>query len=256
MIIWPAPASARPRPRPGPGRIRLEWPPARRRGCGRCAPALWIWFAPDSLSCSGSGCGADAASRRRTTLGDRHHDRQRLEAFDQAADRYELMVGLNRLPRPSAFGADALAERLPRSSGGKAPRCPVADLGCGRASTRALLDATRTRGVRATVVGVDAAAGMLGQARAKSWPPGVNFEVGLAEELAFARESWGLGDQVPGVLAAYLFRNVTERDKVLAGVFDLLEEDGTFVVQEYSVPARPRRRLWSWSAGWWASTHC
>jgi ubiquinone/menaquinone biosynthesis C-methylase UbiE len=164
------------------------------------------------------------------------------EAFDQAADRYDLMVGLNPGYHDHLrSAADALAERLPRPSGTNgASVVRLADLGCGSgASTRALLDATRTRGVRASIVGIDASAGMLDQARAKSWPAGVTFEVGMAEELAFARESWGLGDRVPGVLAAYLFRNVTERDKVLAGVFDLLDDDGTFVVQEYSVARSP-----------------
>ena len=95
-------------------------------------------------------------------------------------------------------------------------------------------------------MGIDASAGMLDQARAKSWPPGVSFEVGMAEELAFARESWGLGDRVPGVFAAYLFRNVTERDKVLAAVYDLLDDDGTLVVQEYSVAgSRLAAAVWS-----------
>ena len=171
------------------------------------------------------------------------------EAFDEAADRYDLMVGLN----PGYHGhlrsaAEALAERLPRPSGNNgAALLRLADLGCGSgASTRALLHATQRIGVRATIVGVDASAGMLEQARAKPWPPGVSFEVGLAEELAFARESWGLGDRVPGVFAAYLFRNVTERDKVLAGVFDLLDDDGTFVVQEYSVAGSPlAATVWS-----------
>ena len=186
------------------------------------------------------------------------------EAFDEAADRYDLMVGLN----PGYHGhlrsaAEALAERLPRPSGTNgATLLRLADLGCGSgASTRALLQATQRIGVRATIVGVDASAGMLEQARAKPWPPGVSFEVGLAEELAFARESWGLGDRVPGVFAAYLFRNVTERDKVLAAVFDLLEDDGTFVVQEYSVAgSRLARAVWSlvcWSVviplGWLTS---
>ena len=108
------------------------------------------------------------------------------EAFDEAADRYDLMVGLN----PGYHGhlrsaAEALAERLPRPSGNNgAALLRLADLGCGSgASTRALLHATQRIGVRATIVGVDASAGMLEQARAKPWPPGVSFEVGLAEEL-------------------------------------------------------------------------
>jgi ubiquinone/menaquinone biosynthesis C-methylase UbiE len=170
-------------------------------------------------------------------------------AFDEAADRYDLMVGLNPGYHDHLrAAAEALAERLPRPSGfNGASVLRLADLGCGSgASTRALLNVTRAHGVRATIVGVDASAGMLDRARAKSWPPGISFEIGMAEELAFARESWGLGDRVPGVLAAYLFRNVAERDKVLAGVFDLLDDDGTFVVQEYSVAGSPlAAAVWS-----------
>jgi ubiquinone/menaquinone biosynthesis C-methylase UbiE len=138
----------------------------------------------------------------------------------------------------------------------------LADLGCGSgASTRAVLRAAYAAGLRPSVVGVDASAGMLDQARVKSWPPGVSFEVGMAEELAFAREDWGLGGQLPGVFAAYLFRNVTERDKVLAAVFELLADDGVLVVQEYSVAAsRVAKAVWSlvcWSVviplGWLTS---
>ncbi len=101
------------------------------------------------------------------------------------------------------------------------------------------------------MVGIDASAGMLEQARGKNWPPGVRFELGLAEELAFGRESWGLGDRVPGVFVAYLFRNVTERDKVLAAVHDLLAEEGTLVVQEYSV-AGSRLAAFVWTLVCWS----
>lgn len=174
------------------------------------------------------------------------------EAFDQAAARYDLMVGLN----PGYHGhlrsaAEALAERLPprRADG---TRVRLADLGCGSgASTRAVLQAAHGVGVAPEIVGVDASAGMLDQARAKPWPAGVTFEIGMAEELAFARESWGLGDRVPGVFAAYLFRNVTERDKLLAAVYDLLDSDGTVVVQEYSVSGS-RLAAFVWSLVCWS----
>ena len=164
------------------------------------------------------------------------------EAFDEVADRYDLMVGLNPgYHSHLRSAAEALLERVSQ------PAQQLADLGCGSgASTRALVDAVHARGVPARIIGIDASAGMLDQARAKSWPPGVSFEVGMAEELAFARESWGLSNPVPGVFAAYLFRNVTERDKVLAAVFDLLAEEGTFVVQEYSVGgSRLAAAIWS-----------
>ena len=166
------------------------------------------------------------------------------EAFDAAAPRYDLMVGLN--PGYHAhlrLAADALVETLPPAVPGVPTR--LVDLGCGSgASTAALLQAARIR--RPEVVGVDASAGMLDQARRKIWPSGVRFEVGRAEELAWAREQWGLSDRVPGVLAAYLFRNIAERDKVLAAVFDLVDDDGTLVIQEYSVAGSAwSRMIWT-----------
>ena len=186
------------------------------------------------------------------------------QAFDEAAPSYDLMVRLNPGYHDHLrSAAEALVELLPADSSGAGPdEVRLADLGCGSgASTRALLRAAYAAGVRPLVVGIDASAGMLEQARAKSWPPGVTFEVGTAEELAFSREDWGLAGQVPGVFAAYLFRNVTERDKVLAAVFDLLADTGVLVVQEYSVSrSRPARAVWSlvcWSVviplGWLTS---
>jgi ubiquinone/menaquinone biosynthesis C-methylase UbiE len=176
-------------------------------------------------------------------------------AFDQAASRYDLMAGLNPGYHTNLrFAADALIERLP-ALGPEASSPPVrlADLGCGSgASTRALVHAAQAHRVLAEVVGIDASAGMLEQARRKTWPPGVSFVLGAAEDVAFARGSWGLGDGgVPGVFAAYLFRNVPERDKVLAGVFDLLAEGGTLVVQEYSV-AGSRLAALVWSLICWS----
>ena len=186
------------------------------------------------------------------------------EAFDEAAASYDRMVGLNPGYHDHLrSAAEALAERLPPAGpDAETAEVRLADLGCGSgASTRALLRAAYATGVRPVVVGIDASAGMLDQARAKSWPPGVTFEVGMAEELAYSRESWGLGDRVPGVFAAYLFRNVAERDKVLAAVFDLLDDDGAFVVQDYSVAgSRLAKAVWSlvcWSVviplGWLTS---
>jgi ubiquinone/menaquinone biosynthesis C-methylase UbiE len=175
-------------------------------------------------------------------------------AFDQAASRYDLMAGLNPgYHTHLRSAAAALIERLP-APGPEASSPPVrlADLGCGSgASTRALVHAAQAHRIRAEVVGIDTSSGMLEQARRKTWPPGVSFVLGAAEDVAFARESWGLGGGVPGVFAAYLFRNVSERDKVLAGVFDLLAEGGTLVVQEYSV-AGSRLATLVWSLVCWS----
>ena len=154
------------------------------------------------------------------------------EAFSEAAPRYDRMVSLN--PGYHQHLRTAAEALLGAVSGRTA--VTLVDLGCGSgASTRALLAAAEGAGARAGVVGIDASAGMLAQACAKVWPGRVRFANGLAQDLSRRRAEWGLAEPVDGVLAAYLFRNVAERDDVLAQVHDLLADDGTLVVQEYSV---------------------
>ncbi|SEP62198.1 class I SAM-dependent methyltransferase [Microlunatus flavus] len=158
------------------------------------------------------------------------------DAFTQAASRYDRMVSLNpgyhRHLRSAAAGLLETLDphRLLR----------LVDLGCGSgASTRALLAAARAERADVRVTGVDASGGMLEQARAKRWPVGVDFHQGLAQDLGAHREEWGLQAPADGVLAAYLFRNVVERDAVLADVHALVSDGGTLVVQEYSVAGSP-----------------
>jgi ubiquinone/menaquinone biosynthesis C-methylase UbiE len=168
-------------------------------------------------------------------------------AFDEAAPRYDLMVALNPgYHRHLRAAAGALVEGLPADRTGTR----VLDLGCGSgASTRALVRATRREPAPA-LVGVDASLGMLEQARTRRWPTSVSFHHGLAEELNDCRERWGLREQVDGVFAAYLFRNVQRRNDVLSAVRSALRPGGVIVVQEYSVSGSLRARL-LWSLVCW-----
>ena len=172
------------------------------------------------------------------------------DAFTEAASRYDRMVSLNPgYHRHLRSAASALIETLD-------PHRPLrlVDLGCGSgASTRALLAVAGPAGAEVRVTGVDASAGMLAQAEAKTWPPGVEFHQGLAQDLAAHRPGWGLEAPADGVLAAYLFRNVGEheRDAVLADVHDLLSGGGTLVVQEYSVAGSTAASA-VWTAVSWA----
>lgn len=172
--------------------------------------------------------------------------------FDEAAPRYDLMVALNPgYHRHLRSASEALVERLPETAAAAAT-VRLADLGCGSgASTKALLRAAETTGAEPQIVGVDASAGMLARAKAKRWPTGVRFAHGFAQQLSRSRPEWGLESPVAGVLAAYLFRNVEERDEVLADVYDLLEDDGVLVVQEYSVAGRPSAQL-IWTVVCWS----
>jgi ubiquinone/menaquinone biosynthesis C-methylase UbiE len=167
-------------------------------------------------------------------------------AFDEVAPRYDLMVALNPGYHDHLRAAgESLVELLPGSMRPFAVR--LLDLGCGSgASTRALLEAAQSAGLRIEIVGVDASAGMIAQACAKNWPAGVRFQLGAAEDIACFEDG-----PVNGVFAAYLFRNLADRDAVLADIFDQLAEGGVLVVQEYSIAGS---RLWTralWSAVCW-----
>ena len=175
-------------------------------------------------------------------------------AFDEVAPRYDLMVALN--PGYHAHlrsAAHALVEWLPKPAlRSAAPPRRILDLGCGSgASTRAVLRATQAAGLRSSILGVDASLAMLEQARAKQWPAGVRFEMGQAEKIAWSRYEWELDDPIDGAFAAYLFRNVGDRDAVLAGIFDLLGDGGVLVVQEYSIAGSRRWVHALWSAVCW-----
>ena len=170
------------------------------------------------------------------------------EAFDEVADRYDLMVAMN--PGYHAHlraSADALADALAHLDPNRAGPYRVVDLGCGSgASTRALVAALDDRSLRYELVGVDGSAGMLREAQAKTWPGHVRFVHARAEELA-TREDVTRSGPIDGIFAAYLVRNVTARDELLATLHDLLTPGGALVIHEYSV-AGNRRAEAVWTA--------
>lgn len=147
--------------------------------------------------------------------------------FDRAAERYDLLTGLN--PGYHRHLAAAARELITRH--GRPPEL-VLDLGCGSGSSTAALQSAAPR---ARLIGVDASDGMLARARAKAWPARVEFRHAPAQHLPDL-------DLPPadGVLAAYLLRNVpaAERDAVLAAILDQLRPGGWLAVHEYSVAGR------------------
>lgn len=105
------------------------------------------------------------------------------------------------------------------------------DLGCGSGlSTRELLRAARRRGLTPRIIGVDASAGMLERAGAKSWPQGVVFVQGRGEAL----DELGL-PPADGALAAYLLRNIGDLPATLAGIRRSLRPGAVLVAEDYSV---------------------
>jgi ubiquinone/menaquinone biosynthesis C-methylase UbiE len=164
------------------------------------------------------------------------------EAFDEVADRYDLMVGLN--PGYHAHLRDSAKVLVAGLIPGLGSR--VVDLGCGSgASTKALVDELNRAGVRAEVLGVDGSRGMLEQAEGKAWPSWVRFAPGRAESLGSVCADTHF-QPLDGVFTAYLLRNVPDRDALLRSVHDLLRPGGTLVVHEYSVAGRPvSEKVWT-----------
>ena len=143
--------------------------------------------------------------------------------FDVGAAAYDKLVGAN----PGYHDHLRIsARRLRIPDGGRGLR--LLDAGCGTgASTAALLDAAPY----AEIIAVDASAGMLDQARAKSWPGTVRFVHTPIEKLAEA----GVDGPFDGILAAYLLRNLADPDAQLRRFRDLLRPGATLAVHEYSV---------------------
>ncbi|MEU3949703.1 class I SAM-dependent methyltransferase [Streptomyces sp. NPDC029526] len=161
------------------------------------------------------------------------HDHDLARAFDHAARTYDRLTAVN-----PGYRTDLLrsARRLRLPDGGAGLH--VLDLGCGTGtSTRALLRAAP----KARITAVDASSGMLRRALTKPWPENVRFLHLTAEEVATAGEG-----PFDAVFAAYLFRNVTDPDRVLGAVRGLLRPGGRLVAHEYTLSGAPAHRvLWT-----------
>ncbi len=155
-------------------------------------------------------------------------------AFDVGAAAYDRLVGAN----PGYHNHLRLSARRMRiPGGGKGLR--LLDAGCGTgASTAALLEAAP----HAEIVAVDASAGMLEQAEAKSWPDSVRFVHSPIESIADA----GVDGPFDGILAAYLLRNLDDPDAQLRRFAGLLRPGATLAVHEYSVrDSRAAQAIWT-----------
>ncbi|OBJ62828.1 class I SAM-dependent methyltransferase [Mycobacterium asiaticum] len=169
------------------------------------------------------------------------------EAFDVGADAYDQLVDAN----PGYHANLRLSvSRMNLPDRGRGLR--LLDAGCGTgASTAALVQAAP----EAEIVAVDAAAGMLHAAQAKSWPESVRFVHTRIEDL----HEHGITGPFDGILAAYLLRNLANPDAQLRTFTTLLRPGATLAVHEYSVRDSPAaQRIWHavcWGiiipAGWW-----
>jgi len=153
------------------------------------------------------------------------------EAFTSSARRYDLLTGLNPGYHRELRRATRKLAALVKVAPGDRP--VIWDLGCGTGlSTKAILEAVPN----ARIIGVDAAAGMLEAARAKSWPEGTTFILDRVEHLA-DNPAPELAQAPDGVFAAYLLRNVPEaqRTATLASIRQLMKPGTPLVLQDYSV---------------------
>ncbi|MPZ67042.1 MAG: methyltransferase domain-containing protein [Pseudonocardiaceae bacterium] len=154
--------------------------------------------------------------------------------FDAAAGTYDGLVGASP-GYHEQLRLSAKRMQLPRGGAG----LRLLDVGCGTgASTAALLAAAP----EATIIGVDASAGMLEQARAKSWPSTVSFVHAPAEDL----DEGGLQEPFDGIFAAYLVRNLADPDSVLRTLRDLLRPGAPLAVHDYSLSGSlASKALWT-----------
>jgi ubiquinone/menaquinone biosynthesis C-methylase UbiE len=90
----------------------------------------------------------------------------------------------------------------------------------------------------ARITAVDASAGMLAEARRKSWPATVTFVHSRIEDF---------GDEdFDGIFAAYLLRNLPDPDRQLTAFHTSLRAGGRIAVHEYSVrDSRRARVVWN-----------
>ncbi|RCK70140.1 methyltransferase domain-containing protein [Desertihabitans brevis] len=170
-------------------------------------------------------------------------DTEVTDAFTRTAASYDRLVGLNPGYHDHLLAsARALLEHVPADG-----PLRLLDLGCGSgASTRALVQAVEETGrsEQTELTGVDASSGMLASARIKRWPRWVRFRLGRAQDLGSDTTRYD------GVLAAYLVRNVPERDQLVADLFEVLRPGGVLVLHEYAVRGH-RRAAAVWTLVCW-----
>lgn len=151
--------------------------------------------------------------------------------FDRVARTYEFLTGLNPGYRRHL--------RLSASRLDVPPTAEILDLCCGTgASTRAILH----EHPGASVMAMDASAGMLAEAR-RRLPAG---RVQVLQGDAMNPAANGVTGPFDAVLMAYGIRNMPDVDGCLANLLDLLRPGGSVCFHEYSVAdSKTARATWN-----------
>lgn len=166
-------------------------------------------------------------------------------AFDEVGASYDKLTGMSPGYADQLYASARILVGQLRVPGPGDEPLRIADIGCGSGvSTRALVRALTEAGVPFEIDGIDGSAGMLAEAERKSWPDGVRFRRLQAEELVADEPRYD------AIFAAYLVRNVPDRDAFVATAHALLRPGGVFVVHDYGVKGRPLDAL-AWTALNW-----
>lgn len=174
--------------------------------------------------------------------------------FDEIGAHYDRLTGMSpgysgQLESSARVLTGLLAGRPGGLPGRGGEPLRVADIGCGSGtSTQALVRALGLTGAPYRIEGIDGSAGMLAQARTKTWPDSpaaiVQFRHAQAQDLVADRPCYD------AIFAAYLLRNVPDEDAFLATARRLLAPGGVLVVHDYGVAGRPLDAL-AWTALSW-----
>lgn len=174
--------------------------------------------------------------------------------FDEIGAYYDRLTGMSpgysqQLYSSARVLTGLLGGRPGGLPGRDEPPLRVADVGCGSGtSTQALVRALSQTGAPYRIEGIDGSNGMLRQARTKTWPDspwaGVRFRHAQAQDLVADEPRYD------AVFAAYLVRNVPDKDAFLATARQLLAPGGVLVVHDYGVAGRPLDVL-AWTALSW-----
>lgn len=168
--------------------------------------------------------------------------------FDEIGAHYDRLTGMSPgYGRQLDFSARLLADQLRPAATDERREVRIADIGCGSGtSTQALVRALTESETPFRIDGIDGSEGMLRAARSKPWPDEVTFHHTQAEDLVDD------GRRYDAVFAAYLLRNVPDKDAFLATVRDVLRPGGVLVVHDYGVAGRPLDAL-TWTALSWGA---
>jgi ubiquinone/menaquinone biosynthesis C-methylase UbiE len=142
--------------------------------------------------------------------------RHDVERFSRWAPTYDRHIFQRLIFEPVQRTVLALAiEQVPE------PKA-ILDVGCG---TGRLLRAAQTRFPGARLEGVDAAQGMVDQARASS--EGINFQRALAEKLPFPDGQFGL------VFSTMTFHHWSDRQAGIAEIGRVLTSSGRWILADF-----------------------